>query len=283
MNDFLKSVRFKILAAILMVMVGFMVMSIYTGGTSSFFSQVVSVISVPFQRVSASISYNTTAFFDRFLNSSQIYDQNTRLQAELNEYRSRLVDYDKVKHENVQYRQILEIKEKRQDITLEPASVIARDSTNRFFMCIIDKGKLDGVEYLDPVVTADGLVGYISEVSLTSAKVMTILDITIDVGAYSSTTRDIGIVTGAVELASAGMCQIEYLPRDSEIQVNDIILTSGGNLYPKNLVIGTIEQVKTGSHGISKVATIRPAAQIRTLKDVFVVTSFEGQGGEASK
>lgn len=282
MNDFFTSVRFKILAAILAVMVGFMVMSIYTGGTASFFAQIVSVVTVPVQRLSANVADGATSFFDRFLNSSQIYEQNIRLQSELNEYRGRLVDYDKIKQENEQYRKILGIKEKRQDMTLEGAAVIARDHTNRFYMFTIDKGSLDGVAYLDPVITEDGLVGYVSEVSLTSAKVMTILDVTIAVGAYSSATRDVGIVTGTIELASAGLCQIEYLPRDSEIAAGDMILTGGGNFFPKDLIIGTVEQVRTGSHGISIVATIRPAAQVRTVKDVFVVTSFEGQGGETA-
>lgn len=281
MNDFFKSVRFKILAAILTMMAGFMVMSIYTGGTASFFAQIVNIVTVPVQRFSANVTNSATSFFDRFLNSSQIYEQNALLQAELNEYRGRLVDYDKVKHENEQFRKILNIKEKRQDMTLEAASVIARDYTARFFMFTIDKGSLDGVSYLDPVMTEDGLVGYISEVSLTSAKVITILDVTIAVGAYSSATRDMGIVTGTVELASAGMCQIEYLPRDSEISAGNMILTSGGSFFPKDLIIGTVEQVRTGSHGISMVATIQPTAQVRTVKDVFVITSFEGQGGEA--
>lgn len=282
MNDFFTSVRFKILAAILAVMAGFMVMSIYTGGTASFFAQIVNVITVPAQRLSANIAEGATSFFDRFLNSSQIYEQNIRLQAELNEYRGRLVDYDKVKQENEQFRKILGIQEKRKDMTLESAAVIARDHTNRFFMFTIDKGSLDGVSYLDPVITEDGLVGYVSEVSLTSAKVMTILDVTIAVGAYCSATRDVGIVTGTIELSSAGLCQIEYLPRDSEIARGDMILTGGGNFFPKDLIVGTVEQASISSHGISMVATIRPAAQVRTVKDVFVITSFEGQGGETA-
>lgn len=280
MNDFFTSVRFKILAAILALMVGFMVMSIYTGGTASLFAQVINIVTVPVQKFSTNISEGVTSFFDRFLNSSQIYEQNIRLRAEINEYRNRLVDYDKYKHENEQYRKILDVKEKRQDMELEGASVIARDFTDRFGMFTIDKGTLDGVSYLDPVITEDGLVGYISEVSLTSAKVMTILDVTIAVGAYCSATRDVGIVTGTIELSSAGLCQIEYLPRDSEIASGDVILTGGGNFFPKDLIIGTVEQVRTGSHGISIVATIRPAAQVKTVKDVFVITSFEGQGGE---
>lgn len=280
MNDFFKSVRFKILVAILTVMVGFMVMSIYRGGTASLFSQLVSMVTVPVQRFSSGVADNASSFFNRFLNASQTYEQNKLLQEEVNEFRKQLVDYDKIKHENEQFRQIIGMKEKLPNIEIVTASVIARDPTDRYFSFSIDKGSLDGVAYLDPVMTADGLVGYVSEVGLISSKVVTILDVTVNVGAYCSATRDIGIVTGAVDLAADGKCQIEYLPRDSEIAVGNIVLTSGGALFPKDLIIGTVEDVRLGSHGISVVATIHPAAQVRTVKDVFVITSFEGKGGE---
>lgn len=259
-----------------------MVMSIYRGGTASFFSQLASMIIVPAQRFSAGVADNASSFFNRFLNASQTYEQNKLLQDEINGLRKQLVDYDKIKHENEQFREIIGMKEKRPDILFETASVIARDPTDRFFSFQIDKGSLDGIAYLDPVMTADGLVGYVSEVGLISSKVVTILDVTVNVGAYCSATRDIGIVTGAVDLAADGKCQIEYLPRDSGIVEGNIVLTSGGTIFPKDLIIGSIEEVKLGSHGISVVATVRPTAQIRTVKDVFVITSFEGQGGETA-
>jgi rod shape-determining protein MreC len=281
MSEFLKSVRFKILAAVLAVMAGFMVMSIYTGGTASFFSQLLSLVTMPVQRFSADVAEDATSFLDRFLNASKTYEQNAILREQLNNAYERLVDYDKIKHENEQFREIIGMKEKRGDIIFETASVIARDPASRFYGFTIDKGSLDGLAQHDPVMTADGLVGYIEEVSLTSSKVKTVLDVTINVGAYSSATRDIGVVTGTVELAAAGLCHVEYLPRNSEIEVGDIILTSGGTEYPKDIIIGTVEEVKTGSHGISMVAVLRPTAQVGTVKDVFVITSFEGQGGIA--
>lgn len=281
MNDFLKSIRFKILVAILTVMVGFMVASVYTGGTASFFSRIVSFATVPAQRFSANVSDSVSVFFDKFLRAGQTYEENKRLQNEINALREKLVDYDKIKHENEQLRDIVDVKEKQPNNEYLSASVIARDPNDRFYSFTIDKGTLDGVSYLDPVCTADGLIGYISEVGFHSAKVITLLDVTINVGAYSSATRDIGIVTGTVDLAAGGMCQIEYLPRDSKIEAGNIILTSGGAFFPKDIIIGTVQEVKTGEHGISLVATIRPAAEIKTVKDVFVITSFEGQGGDA--
>lgn len=282
MNDFIKSFKFKILVAMLCVMVGFMVMSIYTGGTASFFSQVVSIVTLPAQRFSSSVANNISGFFDRFLNASRTYQQNEQMQEELNELRKKLVDYDKIRHENEQLKKISGMKQTLPDPTFESASVIARDPSDRFYSFTIDKGTLNGIAYLDPVVTNEGLVGYISEVGLTTARVVTILDINVNIGAYSSATRDIGIVTGAVELAMEGLCRIEYIPRDSKIGKGHIILTSGGTIYPRDIIIGTVEDVQTSASGVSVVAVIKPAAQIQTVKDVIVVTSFAGQGEDGA-
>lgn len=281
MKDFLKSFRFKILVAILTVLLGFMIMAVYTGGTASLLSQVVSVVVEPVQKLSSELSANISAFFDKFLNAEEIYEQNALLREEVGELRRKLVDYEKIKHENEQYKEFMDVGEKRQDLTFVPASVIEREATNNpFYGFTIDKGSLDDITLYDPVMTADGLVGIVTEVSLTTAKAVTLLDVNIDVGASNSSTRDIGNVTGTVELARQGLCKMEYLPRDSETAAGHIIVTSGGKLYPKDLVIGVVVDVAPSNRGNSLEVTIRPAAEIKNVKDVFVITHFEGQGIE---
>ena len=280
MKDFVRSVRFKILIGLLVILFGFMIRAVYSGGTAPLFSQVVNIVTVPLQRFSSNITNNVTGFFEKFLNSGALYEQNLQLQNEINELRKRVVDYEKVKHENEQFRQIIGVKEKRPDLSFEIASVIARAPADRFYSVTIDKGKLDGIEWLDPVMTSDGLVGYVSEVSLNSSKVMTILDISIDVGAYDSATRDIGILSGTIDLAAQGLCRLDYLPRDSKAAIGDIVLTSGGSLFPKDIIIGEVAAIDTSSHGTSLTATIRPAADVRGIKDVVVITHFEGQGSK---
>ncbi|MDL2233668.1 rod shape-determining protein MreC [Ruminococcaceae bacterium OttesenSCG-928-L11] len=289
MKDFLKSVRFKILVAILTVLLGFMIMAVYTGGSASLFAQLITLVTVPIQRVSANISYSVSEFFDQFVDAKYIHEENEVLKAEVNELRRIVADYERIKHENEQFRQIIGVMENRQDLTTEIAAVIARDAADRFYSFTIDKGSFNGVKRLDPVMTADGLVGYVTEVGFTYAKVITVLDVEMDVGAYDSTrtpgvniydssTRDIGIISGTIELAASGLCQMEYLPRESSISAGDIIMTSGGSMFPKDILVGTVQQVKPNSHGTSLVAIIKPAADIVNVKNVFVITHFEGQG-----
>lgn len=280
MKDFIKSTRFKILAGLLTVLLGFMVMAVYTGGAAPLFSQLAGIVTVPLQKLSSNISYSVSGFFEQFMNAKKLNEENEAMRAEINNLRRNMADYEKIKHENEQFRQIIGVEENRQELSLETASVIARESTGRSYShsFTIDKGTLNGVSLYDPVMTADGLVGYVYETGVTYSKVITILDVTVDAGVYDSSTRDIGIVSGTVELASQGLCLMEYLPRDSLVAKGHIIMTNGSSLFPKDILVGTVEEVRPNSHGTSTAAVIKPAADIASVKDVFVITHFEGQG-----
>ena len=110
------------------------------------------------------------------------------------------------------------------------------------------------------------------------ARVATILDVSVAVGAYNSATREIGIVSGAVELAPLGRSELQFLPRESEIAPGDLILTSGGSLFPRDLIIGQVVEVGPSRHGTSLLAVVELAAEVQNVRNVFVITSFDGQG-----
>ncbi|MCL2056912.1 MAG: rod shape-determining protein MreC [Oscillospiraceae bacterium] len=289
MSDFIKSVRFKILLAILSVIVGFMIMAVYTGGAAPLFTQAVSLVTVPVQRLSAGISRGAADFFSQFTDARALRAENELLREERNGFLRALADYERLRHENEQFRRIVGVLEERRDLVIEPAPVIAREPGSRFYSFTIGKGRIHGIKRLDPVMTAEGLVGYVIESGPNYARVATILDVAVNVGAYDSTTsaginvydsstRDIGVISGTIELAAQGLCQINYLPRDSTIAVGDIIMTGGGSMFPKDILVGTVERVAPNAHGTSVAAVIRPAADIPVVKDVFVITRFEGQG-----
>lgn len=78
-------------------------------------------------------------------------------------------------------------------------------------------------------------------------------------------------------MASQGACKLSYLPRESSAAVGDLIVTTGGGLFPKDLVIGKLVRVGTEAGGISLYGVVEPAAAIQDLTDVMVIKSFEGQ------
>ena len=271
------------LIALFIMLIALMLRASWTGGLSPAIEQVAGAVVAPFQKLSSTISDGVSGFFRRYARADEVAQENEALRSEINELRAQLVNYEEYKHENEELRKYLDIeyKEEHPDFEMTPAAVVARDPDSRFFSFTIDKGSLDGVAPYDPVVCADGLVGRVKEVGLTYSKVITILDVEIDVGAYDARTRDIGIVNGSVALAADGRCIMNYLPRESGAAQGDLVVTSGGNLYPKGLVIGKIARLDNAPGNISLYAEIEPTADIRNLTDVMVITSFNGQKGGA--
>ena len=283
MGDFFKSRKFKVLIALFIMLIALMLRASWTGGLSPAIEQVAGAVVAPFLKLSSPISDGVSGFFRRYARADEVAQENEALRSEINELRAQLVNYEEYKHENEELRKYLDIeyKEEHPDFEMTPAAVVARDPDSRFYSFTIDKGSLDGVAPYDPVVCADGLVGRVKEVGLTYSKVITILDVEIDVGAYDARTRDIGIVNGSVALAADGRCIMNYLPRESGAAQGDLVVTSGGNLYPKGLVIGKIARLDNAPGNISLYAEIEPTADIRNLTDVMVITSFNGQKGGA--
>ena len=125
---------------------------------------------------------------------------------------------DRYKSENETYREMLQIQEEHPTFEMEAASVIARDSSSRFYSFKIDRGSDQGIALQDPVITQAGMVGIISEVGPNYAVVTTLLDPAFKVGATATASRDPGMVEGDVGLAQEGKTKLRYLAPTSEVK-----------------------------------------------------------------
>ena len=58
-------------------------------------------------------------------------------------------------------------------------------------------------------------------------------------------------------------------------RVGDQVITTGlGGVFPANLLVGTVQEVVPEQSGKSSSAVIRPGADPRTVKHVFIVTEY---------
>ena len=279
MSEFFQSKIFKLFVAIAVILFALLLRVSMVQGTSTVATNVVSFLTVPLQKVTASISGSVGSFFDRYLNADEVYEENQQLKEQIRVLTENQVELEQYRWENESLKKFMGLKEEHPDHEYVMASVVSRDPNSRFSSFAIDKGSLDGVEYLDPVITDDGLVGRVSEVGLTFSKVTTILDPALHVGCYNARTRDMGTLTGNIEAAEQGMCAMELVSRDSTAAKDDIIVTAGSTgLFPKDLVIGRVVSIATESDGKSMTALVQPAADIEKVTNVLVITSFRGQG-----
>lgn len=283
MRDFFRGRTFKILLALLILVFAFMLRAAYDGTGSTVLSRAISRAAAPVQRVVSDASQSVADTLSHLFRGGRIARENEDLRAENAALREQLVDHERYKAENERLRAYLDIKEQSPELEFAPAQVIGRDTADRFFSFTIDSGELDGVKVGDPVITAEGLVGFVQRTTAASAQISTILDVSTSVGAMDIATRDLGVTEGTVALAEEGLLRLSYLSRESKAAPGDVVVTSGtGETVPKNLVIGTVTEVLPDAKGLSLYAVVQPPADLRTVRDVLVITSFAGQVPAAS-
>ena len=137
----------------------------------------------------------------------------------------------------------------------------------------VNVGSLQGVEVGMPVVSSGaGLVGRISQVGPRTSEVQLLTDTDSAVAALLQTSRVTGLVVGQPD----STLQMEYIPQEEQIDVGDIVLTSGlGGVLPKGLVIGQVTEVLQMDYALFQSAAVRPAIDFSRLELVLVITEFE--------
>ena len=265
----------KALLIALLLISGIMAYAASTGQLTALPQNIMGALAVPFQKATSSIGNKIDAWTDRSLNIDSIIEENEQLKRELAIMRSKQIEYDRIALENKEYKKLLNIADDVQQFETLGASVIGRDGMDKFHSFTIDKGTRHGVAVNDVVISADGLIGMVVETGANFAKVSTILSPAVNVGCIAGSERDVGISSGSYNLSQGEVCVMNYLPKDTKVKAGDIVSTTGyGTVFPKDLIIGTVESVDIENSGNSKYATVKPAADIENVKIVFVITDF---------
>ena len=164
--------------------------------------------------------------------------------------------------------------------TLIPARVIGRSPSNWWSTVVIDKGSLDLVLEDMAVVTPDGLVGKVVNLSEHSAIVLLISDENCKVAGSVEGSKEEGIVRVEVRgqrtsNSSQPTMTLNFLSRFKPLRAGQKLLTSGaGRVYPPGILIGQIVEFK--SRELDGQAIIEPSVDIAALSDVFVITGMKG-------
>ncbi|MCQ2459215.1 MAG: rod shape-determining protein MreC [Ruminococcus sp.] len=283
MHDFLKSAKFKVLLCFLAFIVGILIYSVTKGGYSLSGVSLFNTVSKPFRTASNKIGIVMEESLDKFFNSDEYYEENKRLKEEIGELNRQLTEYESLKAEVEELRELVSIKQEHEDFEYtEKCDVIGYVTNDPFMSFTIDKGSAEGVKPDCPVVTAEGLVGIIVEVSDHMSTVRTILSPDLSVAAVNSrSNKDMGIVEGDIPSAEKGQSRLIHINKDNKFKKGDLVITSGtSGLFPKDYSIGKILSISPDSNGISDCAVIEPCADISRLSSVYVITDFTGKRAE---
>jgi len=239
---------------------------------------VVNTILSPLQRLSAQAAQGLSFFSLSFRSSAYLTREMAELQQENARLRERLVDYEQAKKKNEMYQEFYGLKEEHADYSFAEAAIVGRDSADAYGDFTLNKGTRHGISVGDAVVFGKSLVGVIVQAAPFESKVRTLLNPEFNVGAYDLSSNEIGYISTDAALSAEGLCRMPELDAGTAIAPGGVVCTSGitGN-YPRDLHIGTVTQLLDDPVNISSYALIQPSAPFADLKDVFVITAFEGK------
>lgn len=280
MKRFFKTLWFKILAAILAVLILFTIIAGVSARRGSPLSSTIGIVAEPFEIVASGVSRGAGYIKHLFTRSTTYEKRIEELENQVTEYQKDLADYESAKQKLEQYEAFLGIQEDHTDYEVLSASVIGKDSANNYTTFVLNKGTASGVKVNDPVIYGAGqLVGVVTKVAPTYCVISTILDPNISISVYDIRTRESGYITNTTELAAQGLCKLSGLNRDTAVTKGAIINTAGsGGIYPRDLVIGTVTNVQNDDYNLSAFATVKPNITIADVQEVLILTAFDGQG-----
>jgi len=276
-KDFFKNRPVIVLFLLAAIILAMAISSIVFEGEATPISDSLRVILTPFRAAANGVSNLINSVYTYMYEVEELKSENRELRIRIAEMEEIIRQSEQAMEENERLRELLKLSERRRDLTFVMADIVSRDSSNWASTFTIGKGSAHGIEPFDCVVNEEGFfTGYVSEVGTNWSIVTTVIDSDLELGAFIYRTREAAVAEGDFALMSEGLLKLTYLPEDTVLLNGDVILTSGvGGVYPKDLVIGTVKQVRTDSSGMGTYAVIEPKVDLDKLTQVFIITDFD--------
>ncbi len=123
------------------------------------------------------------------------------------------------------------------------AKVIANNYTKLDNYILIGSGRKDSISSELGVISGNGIVGVVEEVSANYARVISILNSNLSISAKLKSTGHFGTLRWRGR--NPHLLQLIDIPKIAKVHKGDTVVTSGRSLiFPKGLPIGTVKKVK---------------------------------------
>jgi rod shape-determining protein MreC len=224
--------------------------------------------------------------FEDIGNLSDLAKENEQLKIMAAQYARDKAQYNFIKAQNEDLEKKWQFTKEQKNLykyEYRIAQVISQTTEPSNSTIVIDLGSKDGVRPNMSVISTDGLVGVISQVSnfTSTVKLMTMMDTNdpnsqppIAATAFNKEGKSFGMIESYNP--ETNRLLMTKIPPGDPIAAEDTILSSGiGGLYPRGLTIGTVESVDVGEFGLTSTAVIKPSAEFQDWKHLIVVFTEE--------
>ncbi|MEO5378392.1 MAG: rod shape-determining protein MreC [Magnetococcus sp. DMHC-6] len=153
------------------------------------------------------------------------------------------------------------------------AQVVGNSSSIFAKSLVLNAGVQHGIP-LDAIVLAPtGLVGRVVRSSEDYSQVLTLQDLNSRIPVMIQRSRVQSIASGR----NSSTLQLEFISKDADVRVGDLVLTSGlGGVFVKGLIVGQVEQVIPEEVGLFQKVQARLAVDLDRIEEVnLLVPSLE--------
>ncbi len=207
---------------------------------------------------------------ERLMSRSQLNQENGLLRDENLILKAQLQRYIALQAENATLRSLLGTENRQVERRLV-AEIIQIDDNPFSMKFMINKGSKHDIYVGQTVIDAFGIIGQVVDVSLVSARVLMITDIThaIPVRVNRNGVRATVIGTGQINQLA-----LEYVPDTTDIKVGDLLLSSGlGLRFPDGYPVATVVSIEHNPGDPFATIFATPTAKLEQTAPVLLVWS----------
>jgi rod shape-determining protein MreC len=201
----------------------------------------------------------------------RLRQRNAELEAEVARLQAQVIELQQRISETSILSALVDFARANPEYSYQGAAVIGYDTSPFLRYVLINRGSDQGLRRGMPVVTQQGLVGRVAAVTSSAARVQLITDTASSVNVRLDPSGAQAVLNGQI----TGDVLLEMIPQDANIEVGDLVLTSGlGGSYPPNLLVGQVSGVRSQAQDLFQRATVQTAVDFSQLEIVLVITNF---------
>ena len=232
-------------------------------------------ILAPFRAAGTSLTKTAERYYSYMFRYEALEAENEALKKQVAELQDTARKADATERENTRLRNTMKLLESHDTYEEVDAYIIGWSSTDWSNTLTINRGTSAGITENMVAITDNGeVVGLVSQVGPNFAVVKTVLDSTLEISATIATSGYNGMVSGGYIEGNDKYLQMDYLPSSAIIRNKDQVVTSGSTLYPRGLILGSVVDAGFKETGVAQYAVLKPAAEISSLEQIFIVTNF---------
>ena len=203
-----------------------------------------------------------------FATRSHLLADNETLRAAARENDLRLLRLEATEQENLRLRNLLNAAPRDQE-SAKLATILRVDLDPLRHRVLIDRGSRDGVMRGQAVLDDHGVFGQTSNVGVLASEVIVLSD---PAHAVPVQVERNGLRTIAVGTGDAHRLSLPYLPRNADVKVDDLLVSSGlGGVFPAGFPVARVSEVRRDPSQPLATVTAEPAAALDRDREVLVL------------